>query len=103
MWQQAKTFKSVSWIGYGLPNGKGAGSGTWYNSKDILTDEMYGNKDYGYITDSQGNYTKQVYIAEYIFLTDKWYADTVKAGKPIWSRIYPQETKEYEYIAATAN
>ncbi len=102
-WQQAKTFKSVSWIGYGLPNGKGVGAGTWYDGKDILTDEMYDNKDYGYITDNQGNYTKQVYIVEYNFLTDKWYVDTLKAAKPIWSRIYPQETKEYEYIAATAN
>jgi signal transduction histidine kinase len=102
-WQQAKTFKSVSWIGYGLPNSKGVGSGTWYNGKDILTDEMYEGKDYGYITDSQGNYTKQVYTDKYNFLTDKWYVDTVKAGKPIWSRTYPQVTELNEYVAASAN
>jgi signal transduction histidine kinase len=102
-WQQAKTFKSVSWIGYGLPSGKGVGSGTWYNGKDILTDEMYDNKDYGYITDSEGKYAKQVYTDKYNLLTDKWYVDTLEAGKPIWSRTYPQETEVNEYVAASAN
>ncbi len=102
-WQQAKTFKSISWIGYGLPNGKAVGAGTWYDGKDILTDEMYDGKDYGYITDSEGNYAKHAYTDKYSFLTDEWYVDAVKAGKPIWSRIYSQQTELNEYVAATAN
>lgn len=103
LWQQAKTFKSVSWIGYGLPNGKGVGAGTWYNGKDIVINGIDNGIDHGYISDSQGNYAKQIYTEKYAFLNDEWYTDTVKAGKPIWSRIYFAETNQIDYVAASAN
>lgn len=101
-WRQAKTFKDISWIGYALPNGTSVGSGTWYNGKDVVTNETSNGKDNGYFTDSQGNYVKQVYETEYNPITDEWYTSTVKAGKPIWSRIYVSENYN-NYVAASAN
>jgi len=101
-WKQAQTFKNISWIGYALPTGKGAGAGRWKEGQDALINEGYAKKDFTFATDSQGNRTKLLYSTNYDPLTDTWYADTVKAGKPIWSRIYPSEGFD-GYVAASAN
>jgi signal transduction histidine kinase len=101
-WKQAQTFKNISWIGYVLPTGKGAGAGRWKQGQDALITEGYAKKDFTYATDSQGNRTKLLDSTNYDPLTDNWYADTVKAGKPIWSRIYPSEGLD-GYVAASAN
>ncbi|MBD2445754.1 HAMP domain-containing protein [Nostoc sp. FACHB-152] len=108
-WKQAQTFKNISWIGYVLPTGKGAGAGRLKEGQDALINESYAQKDFTYATDNQGNRTQLLYSTNYNPLTDTWYADTVKAGKPIWSRIYPSEGFASEglnfdgYVAASAN
>ncbi|MBD6614678.1 response regulator [Komarekiella sp. 'clone 1'] len=101
-WKQAQVFKNVSYIGYNLQTYQGAGAGRWLPGQGILISEDSAKKNYIYTTDSQGNRTKLLEVVNYDPLTDVWYAETVKAGKPIWSRIYASEGFE-GYVTASAN
>ncbi|MEH2143290.1 ATP-binding protein [Nostoc sp.] len=100
--KQAQLFKNVSFIGYDLQTYQGAGAGRWLVNKGVLISEDSAKKNYIYTTDSQGNRTKLLEVVNYDPLTDIWYEGTVKANKPIWSRIYTAEGYE-GYIAASAN
>jgi signal transduction histidine kinase/ActR/RegA family two-component response regulator len=101
-WKQAQVFKNVSYIGYNLQTYQGAGAGRWLKDQGIVINEDSAKKNYTYVTDSQGNRTKLLEVVNYDPLIDEWYAETVKVGKPIWSRIYTAEGFE-GYVAASAN
>ncbi|NDJ25434.1 response regulator [Nostoc sp. B(2019)] len=101
-WKQAQVFKNVSYIGYNLQTYQGAGAGRWLAGQGVVISEDSAKKNYIYTTDSQGNRTKLLEVVNYDPLTDVWYAETVKAGKPIWSRIYASEGFE-GYVTASAN
>lgn len=103
-WKQMQVFKNVSYIGYALADGSFVGAGRWLEGKGITIDEISARtkgKDYVYSTDSQGNRTKLEQVGNYKPLTDAWYIQTAKAGKPIWSRISAIDGYE-GYIAASA-
>ncbi|MBD2445593.1 HAMP domain-containing protein [Nostoc sp. FACHB-152] len=103
-WKQSQTFPQISFVGYYLQDNAGVGAGRWLKGHDIVISVHRGGqlKDLSYATDNQGNQTKLVYETDYEAIADPWYVDTVKAGKPIWSRIYAAEGFD-NYVAASAN
>jgi methyl-accepting chemotaxis protein len=89
-WQQMKVF-NAGYIAYSPATGGYAGAGYFYDPKQITTDELSGNtggKLHTYEMDSEGNRTKLSNVADYDPHKDAWYQDPVRAGKPVWSRVY---------------
>ena len=103
-WKQSQVFKQFSYIGYALSDNTNAGAGRWIKGQDVVITQHPGRQpyDYNYATDDQGNRTKLVDQSKYDAVTDVWYVETAKAGKPIWSRIYVAEGYD-GYIVASAN
>ena len=103
-WKQSQVFKQFSYIGYALSDNTNAGAGRWIKGQDVVITQHPGRQpyDYNYATDDQGNRTKLVDQSKYDSVTDVWYVETAKAGKPIWSRIYVAEGYD-GYIVASAN
>jgi signal transduction histidine kinase/DNA-binding NarL/FixJ family response regulator len=100
-WQQA-TIYPVSFILFGTPDDTYLFTG--YLSKDAITvGEMqpsrYGDrKTYTYKLDAKGNrtgYAEPPTEAEY--KEEGWYAEPLKAGKPVWTSIYA-----WEFLDTTA-
>ncbi|HCF27996.1 MAG TPA: hybrid sensor histidine kinase/response regulator [Cyanobacteria bacterium UBA11049] len=91
-WKQVQIF-DVSFINYGLVTGEFIGAGRWLEGQGVTIDEISTKnrnqgKAYTYATDSQGHRLKVIQIYDYKPLSEAWYTDTVKAGKPVWSRVY---------------
>jgi signal transduction histidine kinase/FixJ family two-component response regulator len=95
-WKQMQLY-DVGYISFGSKLGEFSGSGYYMNDGRIIINDVstkrYGNNDtYNYQTDNQGNRLKVISIFQnYEFQKEAWYAETVKAGKPIWSQIYQWE------------
>jgi signal transduction histidine kinase/FixJ family two-component response regulator len=102
LWKQTKLNPNITYMGYATPAGWGAGAGRWVVGQDIVLDQMDSQMSRVYLPSATGAYDKPLQSDPYNPLTDVWYADTAKAGKPIWSRIYAPEGFE-GYIAASAN
>lgn len=88
-WKQTQVF-NVSYINYANQKGDFVGVGIARGNKpriDILN-RSKSNKIYTYSTDNKGNRQQLTTVAEYEFATQAWYADAVRAGKPLWSKIY---------------
>jgi signal transduction histidine kinase/CheY-like chemotaxis protein len=102
LWKQAKLNPHITYTGYATPAGLGAGSGRWIAGQDIVLDKMDNKFSRAYLPNAEGAYDKPLQSDPYDPLTDVWYVDTVKAGKPIWSRVYSPEGFE-GYITASAN
>ncbi|MGL5082426.1 MAG: ATP-binding protein [Microcoleaceae cyanobacterium] len=102
LWKQAQIHPHVSYVGYYLKNYGGVGAGRWLEGYGLIIDAQTSNKDYVYATDAKGNRTQLIDIYEYNAEQDEWYAETAKAGKPIWSQIYTAEGFE-GYITASFN
>ncbi|MBF2020895.1 MAG: response regulator [Hydrococcus sp. C42_A2020_068] len=91
-WKQMQAFEDVGYISYVLTTGEYTGAGRWMEGKGVTIDEVSADtkwKNYTYATDSQGNRTEVVFTSDYKPLTESWYTDTVRAGKPIWSQVFP--------------
>jgi signal transduction histidine kinase/DNA-binding response OmpR family regulator len=104
-WKQMQVF-DVSYIGYALTTGELVASGRYLDGQGITIDELSADtqrKTFTYATDSQGNRTKVLRVYEnYQPLTEAWYADTVKAGKPTWSSVYTWDDPA-EHLLITAS
>jgi len=90
-WKQIQVF-DVSYISLVLPTGEYAGAGYYLDLKHAIVDELSSNtkgKDYDYATDSQGNRTKLTTVQDYKPLEEDAYQAPVRAGKPVWSKVYP--------------
>jgi signal transduction histidine kinase len=104
-WKQLQVFKNVSFAGYALSDGRYGGAGRWIEGQGVTIDEQLPGSNQGrtYAADRQGNRTKLILDEPYFPLTEPWYTETIKAGKPIWSQIYITEGSSEEYVTASAN
>jgi signal transduction histidine kinase/class 3 adenylate cyclase/CheY-like chemotaxis protein len=93
-WKQMKVF-DVGYICYGNTKGEYIGLERLENGNLLINEVSQPKlgKLYIYETDNQGNRTKLQGIKDWNPHTEAWYADAVKAGKPLWSKIYPWEDK----------
>ncbi|VEP12336.1 Histidine kinase [Hyella patelloides LEGE 07179] len=90
-WKQLQVFNNVGYISYALPTGEYAGAGRWLEDGSVNIDELSANTDwqsYVYATDKEGNRTGIIDDTPYEPLTESWYTETVKIGKPIWTEVY---------------
>ena len=102
-WQQMHTY-DLTYIGYALTTGEGAGAGR-YDGKTVLIDDWSANPPNNlstYNTDEQGNRIGTPTIGQYDTFNESWYAEPVKAGRPIWSSIYVWDYPENPYITLSA-
>jgi signal transduction histidine kinase len=89
-WQQAKAFKSLSYIGYLLADGREVGAGRWLDGKTLLIYENLAadHQASDYLADNNGRKTKLLQS----YTNDAWAlsanAEGRKAKGSIWSQIY---------------
>lgn len=90
LWQQAKTFETLSYIGYALPDGRQAGAGRWLNGVDLLLYENLAGegKTFDFSADAAGGRKALLQSYDYNPLTDSWYKQAIAERKPTWSAIY---------------
>jgi signal transduction histidine kinase/DNA-binding NarL/FixJ family response regulator len=88
-WQQVKTF-NVSYINFGSERGDFVGVGLNRDNKIVaeFINQSHKQKIFTYSLDDRGKQQKLIDTNDYDFAAEPSYADAVKAGKPIWSRIY---------------
>jgi signal transduction histidine kinase/class 3 adenylate cyclase/CheY-like chemotaxis protein len=96
-WKQIQVFKGIGYISYANQKGEFIGVGPEDNENlakltiDEVSPKTQG-KTYSYATDRQGNRTKIVLTKHgYDPRVEAWYKDAVKAGRPVWSKIYQWE------------
>ncbi|HEY9806843.1 MAG TPA: cache domain-containing protein, partial [Candidatus Obscuribacterales bacterium] len=102
-WRQMQAY-DLSYIGIGLTTGEEAGAGR-YDGKTVTVDDWTNkppNNCYTYATDNQGNRTKLMTVYDWDNFSMTWYTEPMKAGKPVWSRIYTWNYPGYPYIVASA-
>jgi signal transduction histidine kinase/CheY-like chemotaxis protein len=89
-WRKAKVFSNISYVGYTLTDGTEVGAGRWTNGQELLIYENLAGpgKVSDYTTDENGNRLSLAQSYDYDPLSEAWYKDAVKAGKPLWSQIY---------------
>ncbi len=103
-WKQIQVF-NVSYIDLALPTGEYVGAGYYRDLNHAGIDEVtarHKGKNYTYATDSEGNRTKLTHIEDYDALAEDSYQAPVKAGKPVWSKVY-QWNDSPEIISIAAN
>ena len=97
-WKQLQIFKNIGYISYALPSGEYAGAGRWLEDGSVNIDELSIDtnwESYVYATDSEGNRTEIIDDTPYKPLTESWYTETVKQGKPIWTKVYAWDGLEH--------
>jgi len=94
-WRQMQTF-NVGYISFGTPTGDYIGverldtGELQINEKSRATQ----NSQYTFSTTKQGDRAQRLKIdPTYNPLIEGWYADAIKAGKPVWSSIYQWDDK----------
>ncbi|MCF4968197.1 sensor histidine kinase [Nostoc sp. CMAA1605] len=93
----------LTYIGTGLTTGEGAGAAR-YDGKTVTIDDWGAklpNNAKNYATDDQGNRTRVNSTYDYNNFHESWYTEPIKAGKPIWSRIYIWNSNQESYITAS--
>ncbi len=102
-WKQLQVF-NVSYINFATAKGEFIGAGN-YGVDKIQIEEIPKNtrgKSYKYDTDAKGNRTRLVSVQNFDPHAESWYLSAVKAGKPVWSKIYNWDTNpEIMSIAAS--
>lgn len=99
-WKQVQLF-DVGYVVFGSLSNEYAAAGYLPDDGRLVVEEVslkrHNNlKAYVYETGSQGQRTKLALVPEeYAYQNEGWYAETVKAGKPIWTSIYPWEFPPY--------
>jgi signal transduction histidine kinase len=103
-WKQMQAY-DLSYIGFGLATGAGVGAGR-YDGKTVVIDDWPNanlpNNALSYASDAEGNRTRVVDTLSWNNFNEPWYTEPVKAGRPIWSRIYTLNYPNHPYIAASA-
>ena len=100
-WYQMQAY-DLTYIGMALTTGEGVGAAR-YDSKTVTIDDwdaQLPNNGINYATDNQGNRTMINHTFEYNNFKENWYVEPVKAGQPIWSRIYTWNSGASPYITA---
>jgi methyl-accepting chemotaxis protein len=100
-WKQMQAY-DLTYIGLGLTTGQGVGAAR-YDGKTVTIDDWGSklpNNGKNYATDNQGDRTHINYVFDYNNFKENWYTEPIKAGKPIWSRIYTWNSPDAPYITA---
>jgi len=93
----------LTYIGIGLTTGEGSGAAR-YDGKTVTIDDWGAklpNNGKNYATDNQGNRTHVNSTYDYNNFNESWYTEPIKAGKPIWSRVYIWNADHDSYITAS--
>ncbi|NER78676.1 MAG: HAMP domain-containing protein, partial [Leptolyngbya sp. SIO1D8] len=103
-WKQMQVY-DLTYIGYGLTTGEGAG-GARYDGQTVTIDDWTGqfpNNGLNYLTDNQGNRAEVNEPFDFDNFSEAWYTEPITAGRPVWSRIYTwMFPGGYPYITASA-
>lgn len=103
-WGQMQTY-NLTYIGYGLTTGAGAGAAR-YDGKTITLEEWTGqlpNNVSNYAANEQGRRAGLNEQFDFDNFSEAWYNEPLKANRPIWSRIYLWSFPGgYPYITASA-
>lgn len=100
-WHQMQAY-DLTYIGMALTTGEGVGAAR-YDGKTVTIDDWTAklpNNGINYATDNQGDRTRINNTFEYNNFKENWYIEPLKAGKPIWSRIYTWNSSAGPYITA---
>lgn len=104
-WQQMQVYKNLSYIFYALPTGEYSAAGRWDNEGNTAIDEVSPRtnyQSYSYLTDDRGNRQQLIFATPYQPMSEDWYLNAVKTGKPMWSKIYNwDETPNFLSISAS--
>ncbi|BAY96188.1 Cache sensor hybrid histidine kinase [Tolypothrix tenuis PCC 7101] len=94
-WKQMQVF-NIGYISFANPKGEFIGVER-LNDGNLLINEVSQKtrlgKLYVYSSDKQGNINQLKEVKDYDPRQEAWYADAVKANKPLWSQIYQWEDK----------
>lgn len=102
-WQQMQAY-DVTFIGYGLTNGNGVGA-IRYDGKTLTIDDWQNQplkNAITYATSPRGDRMRIVGVYDYNHFKESWYADPLKANKPIWGKVYVWNSPYGPYISASA-
>ncbi len=106
-WHQMQAY-DLTYISLNLATGEGAGAAR-YDGKTVTIDDnttktpSLPKNSTTYLADNDGNRTQLLSTATWDTLNEPIYIEPVKAGKPIWTRIYTYYDPAYPpYIAASA-
>jgi PAS domain S-box-containing protein len=93
-WKQMQVF-NVGYISFGNKDGEFIGVERLDNGSLLINQVSKSNpgKLFVWTTDNQGNRTKLLEVKNWEPRGEAWYADAVKAGKPLWSKVYQWEDK----------
>ncbi len=93
-WKQMQVF-DVGYISFGNKQGEFIGVERLNDGSLLINEVSKSNpaKLFVWATDSQGNRTKLLAVKDWEPRGEAWYADAVKAAKPLWSQIYQWEDK----------
>ncbi|GBE92295.1 ATP-binding protein [Nostoc cycadae] len=100
-WKQMQAY-DLTYIGLGLTTGEGLGAAR-YDGKTVTIDDWSAklpNNGRNYTTNQQGDRLHINNTFEYNNFKENWYTEPMKAGKPIWSRIYTWNSPSGAYITA---
>ncbi|MEG3861405.1 HAMP domain-containing sensor histidine kinase [Microcoleus sp. herbarium12] len=107
LWHQMQAY-DLSYININIPIGQGAGVARFDGHTVTIDDTRtktpsLPNNTTTYLTDNDGNRTVIFNTSPWDILNEPTYTEPVKAGKPIWIRIYTFYDPSYPpYIAASA-
>jgi signal transduction histidine kinase/ActR/RegA family two-component response regulator len=94
-WRQMRVF-NVGYISFGTPKGEFIGIER-LDDGNLLINEVSEKIGLGklsvYGSDARGDRTPLPEVKDYDPRVEAWYADAVKAGKPIWSAVYQWDDK----------
>ncbi|MHC5599685.1 MAG: ATP-binding protein [Nostoc sp.] len=94
-WKQMRVF-DVGYNNFANPKGEFIGIERLDNGTLLInevTEKQGIGKLYVYNTDQKGNRRQLQQVKNYDPRAEAWYADAVKIGKPVWSKIYQWEDK----------
>ena len=92
LWEQLQAFNYISNMGLATKNGEFIAVERLEDGKVIfkIADKEHRNELHIYESDREGNQTNLLQVSRnYDILTRSWYKDSVRLGKPTWSKIFP--------------